>query len=111
MNTEHRIILVDNHIIAQFNDFTGPMRTASWYTMSRSEHNDESDFAVWQFSQANLTKAYKLITGEYRLVDAPSNYCVTQHADSKWYIHRGDTVDVKTYDSQNMALRNLARSI
>jgi hypothetical protein len=111
MTTEQRIMLIDGHIIAQFNQFTGPMNTPSWYTMSRSEHNDEQDFAVWAFSQVNLAKAYKLITGECKLIEVPSNYHVTQHADNKWYIHRGDLVDVKVYDSQNEALRNLARSL
>lgn len=111
MITERRIMLVDNHIIAQFNQNTGLMDTPSWYTMSKADNNNEQDFAVWPFTEVNLAKAHKLITGEYKLVEAPSNYHVTQHADSKWHIHRGDLVDVKVYDSQNMALRNLACSI
>jgi hypothetical protein len=103
MSTEHRIVLVDAHIIAQFNN-------VGWWTCSKADNNDESDFAMWAFSQANLGKAHNLI-GDCPLVQAPLEYRVKQHTDNGWYIHRGASVDVKAYGSQNEALRNLARSI
>lgn len=43
MKTEHRIISVDGHIIAQFNQFTGPDQTASWYTCSRADNNNDAE--------------------------------------------------------------------
>lgn len=110
MITERRIMLVDGRIIAQFNQNTGPNQSASWYTMSKADNNNESDFAVWPFTEGNLAKARKL-AGDCSLIGGPSTHHVMQHADSKWYIHRGDLIDVKVYDSQNEALRNLARSI
>jgi len=103
MSTEHRIVLADAHIFAQF-------ESVGWWTCSKSEFNDERDFAMWGFSQANLSKAHKLI-GDCPLVQAPLEYSVKQHSDNGWYIHRGDSVDVKVYGSQNEALRNLARSV
>jgi hypothetical protein len=63
LTTEHRIVLADGHIIAQFN-------SVGWWTCNQSEHNDERDFAMWTFSQANLSKAHKLI-GDCPLVQAP----------------------------------------
>lgn len=115
MKTEHRIVLIDSHIIVQFNQFTGPNQSASWYTCSKANNNNEDDFAVWSFSQVNLAKAHKLMEDhghEYSLVEAPSSHRVKQHNDSKWYTYRGDEVDVhNAYDTQNMALRNLARAI
>lgn len=100
--SEYRVVIVDGHIIAQFN-------SVGWYTCSKANNNDEEDFAVWQLSQGNLAKAHKLI-GECKLVEAPVNYRVKQHKDSKWYIYRGEEVDLQNpYDTQNMALRNLAR--
>jgi hypothetical protein len=110
--TEQRIVLVDNHIIAQFNQNTGPGHTASWYTMSKADNNNEDDFAVWPLSQANLSKAHRLIAGECKIVEAPSSHKVKQHDDSRWYIHRGSEIDTQTsYYDKNMALRNLARSL
>lgn len=113
MKTEHRIVLIDGHIVVQFNQFTGPGRTPSWYTCSKANNNDEDDFAVWPFSQTNLSKAHKLMTGyEYSLVEASHDHKVKQHKDDKWYIYRGDEVDIhNACNSQNMALCNLARSI
>lgn len=102
--SEYRVVLIDGHIIAQF-------ARAGWWTCSKANNNNEEDFAVWQFSQGNLAKAYKLI-GECKLVEAPVNYRVKQHKDSKWYIYRADEVDLQqAYDTQNMALRSLARSL
>lgn len=111
-STEYRIVVVDEHIIAQFNQNTGSMGTASWYTCNRSEHNDERDFAVWPFSEENLSKAFKLIGCECRVIEPPVDYYTEQHNDGKWYIHRGGEVGLKNaYDTQNMALRNLAQCL
>lgn len=115
MNTEHRIVLLDGHIIAQFNQHTGPMQSSSWYTCNRSENNDESDFAVWPLTQTNLAKAHRLMEDhnhKYSLLEAPASHHVEQHNDSKWYIYRSGEVDIcKAYNTQNEALRNLAHAI
>lgn len=102
--SERRVVIVDGHIIAQF-------KSAGWWTCSKASNNNEDDFAVWQLSQGNLAKAHKLI-GECKLVEAPVNYRVEQHKDGKWYIHRADEVDLQqACDTQNIALRSLARSL
>lgn len=104
-SAEYRIVLIDGHIIAQFN-------SVGWWTCSRSEYNDERDFAVWPYTEANLAKAYKLIGCECRPIDPPVDYYTEMHNDGKWYIHRSGEVDLrKAYDTQNEALRNLARSL
>jgi len=108
--TEYRIVKVDEHIIAQFNMFTGPNRSESWYTCSKADNNDENDFAVWAHTEANLGKARNLI-GKCEIVECPSDCQVSQHTDNGWYIHRGDVVDDKAYGSYSEALRNLARSL
>jgi hypothetical protein len=110
--TEHRLVLIDGHIVAQFNQNTGLGGAASWYTCSKANNNDEGDFAVWPLSDANLAKAQRLLNDEYQLIEAPADYTAKQHSDDKWYIHRGNDVDVhNAYESQNMALRNIARSL
>ena len=45
--SEHRVVVVDGHIIAQFN-------SVGWWTCSKANNNNEEDFAVWQFSQAGM---------------------------------------------------------
>lgn len=53
-----RIVVIDGHVIAQFNQYgTG------WWTCSRSDHGDESDFAVWEDTRQNRFKAKQLCGG------------------------------------------------
>lgn len=54
--SEKRIVIIDGHIIAQFN-------SVGWWTCSRSNHSDESDFAVWEDTRQNRFKAKQLCGG------------------------------------------------
>lgn len=56
--TQHRIVVIDGHIIAQFNQFK-----SGWWTCSRSDRGDESDFAVWEDTRQNRFKARQLCGG------------------------------------------------
>lgn len=105
METEYRIVVVDEHIIAQFNQ-------VGWWTCSKANNNDEGDFAVWPYSESNLQKAFKLIGTECRPIEPPIDCYTEQHTDGKWYIHRSGEVDLReAYNGKNEALRNLARAL
>ena len=111
VKTDRRIVLADAYIFAQFNLDTEPGDEPMWYTMRKSAHNDESDFAMWPYSEDNLLKA-RVLAGDCPIINAPLEYRVKRHGmTGRWYVHRGDTVDEKAYDSHNVSLRNLARSI
>ncbi|GAC1468923.1 MAG: hypothetical protein PVS3B3_24820 [Ktedonobacteraceae bacterium] len=95
---EHRIVVIDEHIIAQFNE-------VGWWTCSKASNNDENDFAIWTYSESNMRKAQNLfVVGS----------CPVLRTDSKpiqrnggWCLDEGD-VTPKPY---NTALRQLARSL
>jgi hypothetical protein len=90
---EYRIVVIDDHIIAQAHH-------CGWYTCSKAHQSQESDLAVWPFSQENMNKAVKLI-GNVAVVQ--SNAVPLKRGNS-WYISPDD-LDAKSY---NQALRELA---
>lgn len=55
---QHRIVVIDGHIIAQFNQYN-----TGWWTCSKANNGDESDFAVWEDSRQNRFKAKQLLGG------------------------------------------------
>lgn len=93
----YRIVVIDNHIIAQSSD------GHKWYTCSKANNSDESDFALWPFSQANLNKAVKLV-GNVPITQAS---CKPISRGNSWYVSADDH-SAKGY---NQALRELARAL
>lgn len=94
-----RIVVIDNHIIAQFHD------NVRWWTMSKASNNDEGDFALWPLSEANINKARKL-AGE----DAPlikTDLKPNERYPNCWFISSEDQ-NTKPY---TQALRELARTL
>lgn len=93
--SEHRIVLIDGHIIAQFNQGTG------WWTASKANNSNESDFAVWPFSESNMHKAQALV-GPCSVVET-SLKPIQRH--DGWLVNPNDIVSVP----YNIALRHIAR--
>jgi hypothetical protein len=96
--TEKRIVLIDGHIVAQW------FELGKWWTCSRSSNYNESDFAVWSYSEANLTKATKLIGNGWV---CQSDLKPVQRRD-RWFAFESDLTPKDTYGE---ALREIARSI
>ena len=96
---EHRIVVIDEHIIAQFNDGTG------WWTGSKASNNDENDFAIWPFSESNMRKAQNLfmvgscpvLRTDKKPIERNGGYCVDE-----------SDITPKPY---NQALRMITRSL
>jgi len=97
--SEHRIVLIADHVIAQFHDTTG------WYTASKANNNDEGDFAVWDARDEDtaLRKAVKVV-GDVPVVRAT---CTPLQRGNAWYTD-GHDQHARSYSE---ALRALARSL
>lgn len=95
---KHRVVCIDNHIVLQFSELD------KWWTCSKANIGDESDFAIWPESPANIQKAYALIGCEVPIVSTDRMPC--EHADG-WYT---DSEDRKP-KSHREAIRELARLV
>ena len=102
--TKHRIVVIDGHIIAQFE-----AGKTGWWTCYKGQSNTEADYALWEESEVNMRRAMKLV-GE----DAPvvrSDLAPVQ-ARGGWLARPDDReVQPNTPEGYRMTLRALARSV
>jgi hypothetical protein len=93
-----RLVVLDGHIIAQFHN------GLAWWTCTKAANGNESDFAVWPQSSANLAKARKLV-GDAPIISSarkPIEVC------GGWSASLESKTPPRTYRE---VLRELARSI
>lgn len=95
---KHRVVCIDNHIVLQFSELE------KWWTCSKANNGDESDFAIWPESPASIQKAYALIGCEVPIT--PTEHTPIKRADG-WYT---DSEDRKP-KSHREAIRELARLV
>jgi hypothetical protein len=106
---QYRIVLIDAHVIGQFNDGTG------WWTASQSNHNTEDDFMmdIGLDGSPYFRKVKKMLGQETPVILSdrkPLQRGDTWHIgpeNREFYVDENDH-DPKTY---NEALRELARSL
>lgn len=102
--SEHRIMVIDHHIVAQF--YAG--RTG-WWTAYKGQSNTEADYAVWEESEVNMRRALKLIGEGAPIVH--SDLAPVQARGGWLACPDNREVQPNTPEGYRQALRELARSI
>jgi hypothetical protein len=97
--SERRIVVIDNHIIAQWYEI------GKWWTLSKANNNTESDFALWPYSESNMLRAIKLF-GDLPVVRTD---CKPYEGVHGWYTYTSAIAE--TPMSYTVALLKMASSI
>jgi hypothetical protein len=101
---EHRIVIVDSHIIVQWQSGT------EWNVCNklRKPKNDYTDLAVYPNTAANLRRA-KDVAGEQAQVIAPTEFLISGPVGTEWCI----SVDRwnSRYQTQVEAIAALAKCV
>lgn len=107
MATMYRIVVIDGHIIAQFNQCN-----SGWWTASKASHNNEDDFAIWLYGEATMCKAQALV-GACPVIE--TDLKPVSLKGNGWYLGEGTEWGVDESDkspkSYYQALRMIARSL